>query len=156
MSRTHVSHVQLRVADLNWSGHMDNISILRLVDEVRTHFLGHVHDIEDGYTGGLIQVCGPGVGIMVGQQIVEYQRELWYDAGSPAHVEMWLSHIGTASFVAACQIRQDAAAPVAVISEASIVMLDWQARLPWRITEPVREAFAEFLGPALRFRPRAR
>lgn len=155
MTRTHVSRVPLRVADLNWSGHMDNVSILRLVDEVRTHFLGHVHD-ERGYTGGLVEVCGPGVGFMVGQQVIEYARELWYHASEPAHIEMWISHIGTASFVLACEIRQNADAPVAVRSEAGMVLLDWESRRPWRVTEPVREAFSEYLGPTLQFRPRAR
>lgn len=135
---------------------MDNISIMRLVDEVRTHFLGHPHEIEKGYTGGLVEVCGPGVGIMIGQQTIEYVRELWYDPHRPAHVEMWISHIGTASFVTACEIRQHKEAEVAVRSEAGIVLLSWPERRPWRVTEPVREAFSEYLGPALPLRPRAR
>lgn len=150
----HVSSIQLRVADINFSGHLDNISIMRMIDEARTHFLGFRGTHEDRFSGGLLEVCGPGVGTLVAQQSIAYIEELWFDLDEPVEVTMWISHLGGASFVLACELRQRAGAPVAVRAECSVVVIGLESKRPWRIPPELRPHFEAYLGPAVKLRPR--
>lgn len=152
--RRYVGAVHLRVADLNFFGHLDNVSTLRMVDEARTHFLGFRGTHDDHYTGGLMAAAGPGVQFFIAQQSIEYLGELWFDQTEPAELTMWVSHVGGASVVLPCEIRQRAGAEVAARAETSVVLVDVETRRPWRIPADLRARFEEYLGPPAKLRPR--
>lgn len=66
--------------DLNASGHLDNLQILRAVDEARHRLLGVGEPGGPQILAGLLQPAPPEVAMLVAAHRVEYRRELWYAA----------------------------------------------------------------------------
>ncbi|WP_345153112.1 acyl-CoA thioesterase [Arthrobacter ginkgonis] len=147
------TRVQLRFDDVNAAGHVGNVAITRIVDEARTAFLGHsLHD-GSGYQEGILEGLG-GVGRLVAQQTVEFQRELWYSP-APVTASVWVSHIGRTSFSLACTISAPSEEAPAVLAESTIVLVDRATERSWRISEDLREVLRSHQGAPLPLRPRA-
>lgn len=142
--------MSLRQADLSPSGHIGNASTVQVLEEARTVFLGHSRPGRIGYHGGLLEVLGDRVQMLVGQQTVEYARELWY-THEPLTVTLWISHIGRSSFSIA---DQDDPTTTAVAAEATIVLVDRRTHRAWTVTDDVRAAFTRYLGDPVALRPR--
>ncbi|MFF0816880.1 acyl-CoA thioesterase [Rhodococcus sp. NPDC003318] len=147
--------IQLRQEDLSPSGHVGNASIVRVLEEARTVFLGHARPGRVGYHEGLLEILGDEARMLVGQQTVEYTKELWY-SHDPVVVTLWITHVGRSSFsVAATIAGQDTGdARPAVSSEATIVLMDRATRAPWSITDEARAVFARHRGEPVALRPR--
>lgn len=147
------TRVHLRFDDVNAAGHVGNVAITRIVDEARTAFLGHSLNGGPGYQGGILEGVGAGVGRLVAQQTVEFQRELWYSP-EPVVVHAWVSHLGRTSFSLACTISAAAEATPAVLAESTIVLTDRATGGSRPIDEALREVLRSHQGAPLPLRPR--
>ncbi|MGQ1838649.1 acyl-CoA thioesterase [Kocuria turfanensis] len=145
--------VPLRFDDINAAGHIGNVAIARIVDEARTTFLGHPVPGQPGYHDGVLEVLGENIGRLVGQQTIEFDRELWYSR-VPLVVSSWISHIGRTSFSLACTISRTAGEPPAVLAEATIVLIDRTTSRAWPISDTVRNHLDRYQGQLLELRPR--
>ncbi|MBP8880046.1 MAG: acyl-CoA thioesterase [Dermatophilaceae bacterium] len=152
MSTIHRGRYQLRVEDLNPSGHMDNLCILRAVDEVRHVLLGMRGPGGVVVVPGMLDAAGPGVTQLVASHQVDYLRELHYHPSEQLAVEMWVCRVGSSSFDLAAEVRQDLQAPVAARVRSTTVLIDVAAGAPWRMSDRVRADITAYLGPELTFR----
>lgn len=96
MTRLHVP-VPLRWADLDAYGHVNNVEVLRLLEEARIAAFWR-HDPAAGSLPTAVLDAGPTAGThtLVARQEVEYLRPISYRR-EPLLVEMWLGHLGGAS-----------------------------------------------------------
>lgn len=147
--------VQLRLDDLSPSGHVGNASIVRVLEEARTVFLGHARPGLVGYHQGLLEVLGDEARMLIGQQTVEYTKELWY-SHDPVEVTLWITHVGRSSFSVAATIAGQDTEDLrpAVSSEATIVLVDRRTGGPWPISDAARAAFDAHRGDLVTLRPR--
>ena len=152
VSTIHRGRYQLRVEDLNPSGHMDNLCILRAVDEVRHVLLGMRGPGWVVVVPGMLDAAGPGVTQLVASHQVDYLRELHYHPSEQLAVEMWVCRVGSSSFDLAAEVRQDLEAPVAARVRSTTVLIDVAAGAPWRMSDRVRADITAYLGPELTFR----
>ena len=152
VSTIHRGRYQLRVEDLNPSGHMDNLCILRAVDEVRHVLLGMRGPGGVVVVPGMLDAAGPGVTQLVASHQVDYLRELHYHPSEQLAVEMWVCRVGSSSFDLAAEVRQDLEAPVAARVRSTTVLIDVAAGAPWRMSDVVRADITAYLGPQLTFR----
>ena len=152
VSTIHRGRYQLRVEDLNPSGHMDNLCILRAVDEVRHVLLGMRGPGGVVVVPRMLDAAGPGVTQLVASHQVDYLRELHYHPSEQLAVEMWVCRVGSSSFDLAAEVRQDLQAPVAARVRSTTVLIDVAAGAPWRMSDRVRADITAYLGPELTFR----
>lgn len=151
-TRVHVRSYQLRVEDLNPSGHMDNLCIMRAFDEARHVMLGMRGPGGVVVAPGMLDAAGPGVTQLVARHQVDYVRELHYDPDHPLEVRIWVCRVGGSSFDLAAEVRQRAGDEVAAVIASTTVLLDVATARPWPMSEEVRIAISSYLGPAPAFR----
>lgn len=147
----HVVSYASRVEDVNIAGHLDNLAILRAVDEARNEFLGMprlpgLPGIFDGF--------GAGVAPFVVAHRAEYRQELHHVPGAPLEVSLWVCRLGSTSLDVAAQVCQAPGAPVALVSTTTVVLMTFAAvsadqpptaPRPWPVDEPARSALAAYL-----------
>lgn len=148
-----IVYVQLRFDDVNLAGHVGNTSIVRLIDEARTIFLGFREPGRPGDRHGVLGVLDEQVDRLVGQQTVEFHDELWYSR-EPVAVTLWVTHIGTSSFSLASTISTHVGHAPVVTSEATMVLVHRGTGAAWRIDDTVRGRLTRYLGDPVMLRPR--
>ena len=92
--------IELRLDDVNVAGHVGNTSLLRVIDEARSRFLGYSALGRASHSEGLLEGLGQTVRKVIAQQTIEYRKEVWY-SHHPVIANMWISHVGTSSFALA-------------------------------------------------------
>jgi acyl-CoA thioester hydrolase len=142
---------QVRFMDLNASGHLDNLQILRAVDEARHRLLGVGEPGGPQVLVGLLEPAPPEVAMLVAAHRVEYRRELWY-AAAPLSLSLWVCRVGTSSLDVATEVRQTPADPVGALALTTVVLIDTAAQAPWPLSDQVRATLAAHSGPAPAFR----
>lgn len=138
---------QVRFIDLNASGHLDNLQILRAVDEARHRLLGVGEPGAAQLLVGLLEAKPTSVTILVAAHRVDYRRELWF-AADPLAIRVWICRLGASSFDVATEVRQTRDDPLAAVVVTTVVLLDTAHGSPWPMSAPVRAALAAYLGPA--------
>lgn len=138
-----------RVEDVNLAAHLDNLRILRAVDEVRNGFLGMPTRFGTALLPGRFGGFAPGVAPLVAGYRVEFLRELQHDPDQPLEVTMWVCRLGRTSLDVAAQVRQRPGAPVAAQVITAVVLLDHRAdSTPWPLSASARTALAAYQHPA--------
>lgn len=154
--------VQLRWADMDAYAHVNNVAMLRLLEEARIEaFWRHpVSDDPDAVRPvqwpTAVLDAGPGaeVSTLVARQEIEYLRPLPYRR-RPVVVEMWLGHLGGASIDVCYEVRDDGPEPtVYARAVATLVLVDTAAGTPRRITEAERSAWQPYVEGPISFRRR--
>ncbi len=140
-----------RVEDVNVAGHLDNLAILRAVDEGRNEFLGMprlpgLPGVFDGF--------GAGVAPFVVAHRAEYRRELHHAPAVPLEVTLWICRLGSSSLDVAAEVRQSSGAPVALVATTTVVLMTFtdEGIRRWQVDEPARAALAAYLHEAPAFR----
>lgn len=133
-----------RLEDLNVGGHVDNLRILRAVDEARNVFLG----VPRAGLAGVFDGFGAHVTPFVVAHRVEYRAEVGY-AAEPLEVALWVCRVGRTSLDVAAEVRQAPGEPLAVLASTSVVLLTLGAGphdrpSPWVVTDAAREALAAY------------
>ncbi len=145
--RTFSWDFQVRFIVLNASGHLDNLQILRAVDEARHRLLGVGEPGAAPLLVGLLADAPAHVATLVAAHRVEYRRELWF-AAAPLDITLWVCRVGGSSFDVATEVRQSPAEPIAAVAVTPVVLVDTTTRSPWPLSAPVRAALTAYLGPA--------
>lgn len=146
--------IQARLRDMNLGGHVDNVEVLRVLDEARLLFLRFA-DLPDGDgRPGLFRDIPPGVADLAGSQRVDYHSEMRFVPFQPFLVRMWVAHVGRSSFAVDYELRVAADHPPAVTAETTMVLFDTAAQRSWPMTEEVRSAFETYRGAPVALRPR--
>lgn len=145
--------VLLRMADLNTSGHVDNVAFLGLFDEARTRFFGG--ELRNSEHSGLFDDGTFDVAhIVLGQHVIEYRRELFYST-APLQVSLWIPRIGRSSFVLDGAIHQAGLSEPACVVETAVVFLARADDRPWIMNDSTRALLERYPGTRVELRARA-
>jgi acyl-CoA thioester hydrolase len=128
-------------------GHVNNVQVLRLLEEVR------VRAFEQLVAGGpsLLET-----GVLVARHEVDYLLPLQWRL-EPVPVEMWVTHIGGASFDVHYEVFDepaDAARRTYVHAATTVVAFDISADRTRRLTDAEREVLESWRDAPLQFRRR--
>ena len=157
--RLHVP-VALRWSDLDAYGHVNNVNLLRLLEEARiATFWAPEHGSHSSADGALALVkAGPGTQTrtVIAHQAVDYVAQIPYHR-VPLDIEMWLGKIGGASFDVYYEVwsnQNEQPRTLYARAATSLVLLDAESNRPRRILDEERAAWALYLEEPLVFRMR--
>ncbi|HRA49393.1 thioesterase family protein [Actinotalea sp.] len=150
--------VPLRWADLDAYGHVNNVAMLRLLEEARiAAFWRHPEEQDEPWPTAVLD-GGPGAAThtFVASTEIEYLLALGYHR-EPVTVEMWLGHLGGASIDVCYQLTTGAGSErlVYVQARTTLVLVDAASGRPRRITPEERAVWLPYLEVpvAMRRRP---
>jgi len=157
--------VQLRWSDMDAYAHVNNVEMLRLLEEARIEvFWRHPESpdgvVPDGVRATAVLDAGPGAltSTLVARQEIQYLRPLPYRR-APVVIELWLGHLGGASIDVCYEVRD---APTSVEGSqvyaratTTIVLVDSATGAPRRLTPEERAVWEPYLEDPVVIRRRA-
>lgn len=147
--------IQTRLADVNFTGHVDNVEALRVVDEARMRFFGLRSPRTGEHAPGIMDELAPGLLPVVVSHRLEYHRELLPSLIEPYVVRVWVVRVGAASFTLDTTISHAPSGGVpAVVAETTLVVQDLSTGRASEMAPVVRDALAAHLGDPLPLRDR--
>lgn len=154
--RLHVP-VPLRWGDLDAYGHVNNVAVLRLLEEARiAAFWRHPEAPVDAWPTAVLD-GGPGAGThtFVARQEIEYLLPLGYRR-DPVTVEMWLGRLGGASLDVCYQVTAVVGGERQVFVQArtTLVLVDAATGRPRRVTPEERAVWQDYAEAPVRMRRR--
>jgi len=155
--------VQLRWSDMDAYAHVNNVEMLRLLEEARIEVFWRHPVGPDGVRPGsrptAVLDAGPGtrVSTFIAHQEIQYVKPLGYRR-APVVVELWIGHLGGASLDVCYQVRDlPAADPASVVyarAVTTIVLVDSATGSPTRIGPAERAAWEPYLEEPVAIRRR--
>ena len=143
--------VQVRWSDLDAYGHVNNASLLTLLEEARvTAFWAGG---PDGSPTTAIIDAGPGATsvTVIARQEAEYLAQIPHHR-QPIIVDMWIGRMGGASLDVCYEVLSPDASQVYARAQTTVVMLDASKGTPRRLTEAERTAWEPYLEAPVAFR----
>ncbi len=149
--RVHVP-VHLRWGDLDAYNHVNNVEVMRLLEEARVRAFWR-SDEEGGVDQGMALIeaeAGSSTITLIARHEIAYLAPIAYRR-APLDVQLWISHLGGASLDVAYDVRGsgDRADDLYAQAVSTIVLVDAATGRPRRITEVERAAWSRYLGEPL-------
>lgn len=146
--------VQMRWADLDAYGHVNNAAMLTLLEEARIAVFWTREGEESGISGAKVLTGGPGsdTHTLVARQEIEYLAPLSYSQ-DPVNVELWIGQVGGASLLVCYEVLTPGG-EVCARAASSIVKVDAGTGRPARFTDEQRQALEPLLDDPVEFRRR--
>lgn len=145
--------IQLRWADTDTYGHVNNVSYLRYMEEARIRVFGlpdqpatAASDCPPVFDG-----LDPGTFTLTAAHRMEYVRQLAY-SGQSITAEMWLSRLGSRSIDMSFRFLDESLTEVYLIAQTTLVVCDLRSGRPRMLTERELGLLSPYLGPSLEFR----
>lgn len=114
----------VRVADVNYGGHVANSAVLNFFQDARIAYLGHL--------GGYSEMdIGNDCGIILPEAHVKYLAEMFL--GEALQIGVKISKVGRSSFTMVYRIERDGEATAE--GETVLICFDYQKRKPRRLSE---------------------
>jgi acyl-CoA thioester hydrolase len=126
----HISDCQLRWADMDVYGVINNVVFLRLLEEARV-------DLFQRLSGELLRT-----GYVVVRHEIEYRRPLVFRR-EPVQVELWVSSLQAASVAIESEVRDGDR--VCALASTTMAPYNYDKRFPRRFTEAETEFFQQYL-----------
>lgn len=149
-NRIHVP-IHLRWGDLDAYNHVNNTTMLRLLEEARIRALWHGEDSSEYDTAVIDNSLGT-LSFLASQRI-EYLAPTPYQRG-PLDVELWFGRLGGSSVEICYEVYSpEGLAPRVLYARcsATLVQVDAVSTRPVRLTEQMRSAWAPYVGEPVRF-----
>ena len=153
--------IHLRWGDLDALGHVNNTSMLKLLEEAR---LRAFWKPDDGGAGEELPPTavfdmsvlegGGSRATLVARQEIEYLRPVPY-GHRPLDVQMWIGRIGGSSVEVCFEVFSPAGAEPQQLyarSSAVVVLVDTATGRPTRLSASERDAWTPLLGEPIRYR----
>lgn len=161
--RLHVP-VPLRWSDMDAYGHVNNVAMLRLLEEARiAAFWRHPEAADAPSLPTAVLDSGPGATThtLVARTEIEYLAPLAYRR-DPVTVQMWVGRLGGASLDVCYEVTTegdvdvDVAGPVEVFvrAETTIVLVDASTGAPRRLTAQERATWSRYVEEPVPMRRR--
>lgn len=155
--RVHVP-IHLRWGDLDAYNHVNNVELMRLLEEARVRVFWRAEseggDIDSGMA--LIEAeAGSNTITLIARHEVEYVLPIPYQR-QPLDVQVWISNLGGASLEVDYEVYGPAGAdqPLYARASSTIVLLDAGTQRPRRITDAERTAWTRYLEEPVLFTKR--
>jgi acyl-CoA thioester hydrolase len=154
--RLHIP-IHLRWGDLDAFNHVNNTSMLKLLEEARVRAFWRAGPGEEApSTAVLDSGIEEGVLTLIARQEIEYLAPVPYQR-RPLEVQMWFGKLGGSSVQVCYEVHNDPAAEPRVIyarSTAVIVLVDAGTGRPTRLTAEMRQAWEPYVGLPNEYAPR--
>ena len=149
--------IPLRWGDLDAYNHVNNATMLKLLEEARIRvFWSPVGDEEAPDTAVIDAAAGAGVLALIARQEIEYLAPVPYRR-EPLDVQMWFGKIGGSSIEVCYEVYSplsDAEQTLYVRATSAVVLVDAQTFRPVRLSDRMREAWEPYLGDPVVFHRR--
>ncbi|WP_225071801.1 thioesterase family protein [Desulfuromonas sp. CSMB_57] len=122
----------VRIADINYGGHVANSAVLNFFQEARIAYLGQLGPFSELDLGG----CG----IILPEAQVRYRAEMFH--GDPLLIGVRIESMKNSSMMMAYRIDREG--QVVAEGTTALVAFDYQTRRPVRLPEGFRRAVARF------------
>ncbi|MEA5455292.1 thioesterase family protein [Sinomonas sp. JGH33] len=149
--------LQMRFGDVDSYGHVNNVRFLQFLEDARVHWL------REPLPAGAISGADPAANMidfvaddhftLVGRHEIEYLAPLMYRP-TPIGVNLWVTRIGGSSFDLGYSVAERDGSAVYAYAATSMVLVSRSTGRPVRLPAELREAFADYSGPAVPFRRR--
>jgi acyl-CoA thioester hydrolase len=139
-SRPYYADVPLRWSDMDALRHVNNVQIVRLLEEARIVALRDWFPSDDG------QSHKPS--LLVARQEIDYVAQLHYRS-EPIVIATWVSKISGASFDISYEVlsSRDEDAELYAAAESTLVVFDMKTQRPQRISPDERARLEAVSGP---------
>jgi len=149
--------IGLRWSDLDAYGHVNNVAMLRILEEARIQAFWATDAADAGEparsTAVLDAQPGASVLTLIARQEMEYLAPVPYHR-APLDIELWMGRIGGASLQICYEIHSPQGAEPRVLygrAATTLVMVDAASGTPRRIGEREREAWTPYLEQPIEF-----
>lgn len=144
--------IRLRWSDLDAYNHVNNSKVLSLLEEARVRAFWAGEDPDDDRPLAVIEgEQGGSTLTLIARHEIEYLAPIDYQ-DRPLDVQLWASHLGSASCEVGYEIWNAAGTVRYVIAASTIVFIDAGTGRPRRMTEAERTAWTPYLEEAPAFR----
>lgn len=148
--RIHVP-IHLRWGDLDAYNHVNNVTMLRILEEARVRVFWVPESEDDPRPETAIIEAGAGSPTLtlIANHRIEYLRPMEYQR-APIDVQLWIGGIGGASADLSYEVV--AKGHVHVRATTRMVFLDAATNRPRRVTDAERAAWAPYIEPPVELR----
>ncbi len=156
MTRIHVP-VALRWSDFDAYAHVNNAEMLRLLEEARIEAFWRPDAGANPAEARPTAVIDSGPHAtsitLIARQEIEYLAPIPFQR-RPIDIEMWIGHIGGASFVVCYEVYSPEGVEPRVlhtVASTTLVLVDAASGRPTRIPEETRALLADYVEEPVRF-----
>ena len=146
--RLHIP-IHLRWGDLDAFNHVNNTSMLKLLEEARVRAFWKPEPGEQAPSTAVLESgIDQGVLTLIARQEIEYLAPVPYQR-RPLEVQMWFGKLGGSSVEVCYEVHNDPASAERVVyarSTAVIVLVDAVTARPTRISAEMRAAWEPYVG----------
>ena len=141
----------MRWGDMDAYGHVNNVAVLRLLEEARVHAFGPPAGTGGPGTDAAVPLFS---GVSAGTQSLVVEHRVRYDAqltyrNIPAVVDVWISAVKGASFTLAYVIHDPVTSQACVRAETTLAFVDGATGALQRLTPAQRGMAAAHSGPSV-------
>lgn len=151
--RLHIP-IHLRWGDLDAFNHVNNTSMLKLLEEARVRAFWKPEEGERApATAVLDSGIEQGILTLIARQEIEYLAPVPYQR-RPLEVQMWFGKLGGSSLEVCYEVHNDPASVERTLyarSTAVIVLVDAASGRPVRISPEMRAAWEPFVGEPISY-----
>ncbi|GAA3647094.1 acyl-CoA thioesterase [Microbacterium marinilacus] len=161
MTRVHIP-IHRRWGDLDALGHVNNTSMLKLLEEARLRAFWRSEDPADqaptAVFGADVLEGDGAVATLIARQEIEYLRPVPY-GHKPLDVQLWIGRLGGSSVEVCYEVFGPASAapagdeppPLYARASSVVVLVDTASGRPTRLPADVREVWAPYVGEPIAF-----
>lgn len=156
MARLHIPTL-IRWSDLDAYGHVNNVEVLRLLEEARVRALWTADDESEREGAPASAVLDAKLGSatlsIISRTEIEYLKMIEYRR-SPLDIQVWVGRLGGADLEICYEVRSPVGAePHELYARAttSVVLVDSATNAPRRLSANERAAWSPFLEETLHF-----
>lgn len=156
-ARVHIP-IHLRWGDLDALGHVNNTSMLKLLEEARLRAFWSAETGGDAPPTAVFDLAvlegGGSRATLIARQEIEYLAPVPYGQ-RPLDVQMWIGKIGGSSVEVCYEVFSPVGDDPQVLyarSSAVVVLVDTATGRPTRLSGDERAAWAPFVGEPIRYR----
>lgn len=146
--------IHLRWGDLDAFNHVNNATMLKLLEEARVRVFWEPIVGEHAPDTAVIEAGADAAALtLIARQEIEYLAPVPYRR-EPLDVQMWFGKIGGSSVEVCYEVyspRSDTDQTLYARASSAVVLVDAQSFRPTRLTERMRAAWAPYLGEPIAF-----
>lgn len=146
--------IHLRWGDLDAFNHVNNTSMLKLLEEARVRALWRPAAGESGPPTALLDSADrAGTLTLIARQEIEYLQPVPYQR-NPLDIQLWFAKLAGASMDVCYEVFSPASDPVQTLyarSTAVVVLVDAASGRAQRLSAGMRAAWSPYLGPQITY-----
>ena len=153
--RVHIP-VQRRWGDQDALGHINNVSLLRLLEEARLRAFWRTGDDGDSpvavFTDDMVS-SGSAIATLVARQEIEYLLPVPYGR-DPLDVQVWIGRLGGSSVEICYEVWGPDGTALYARATTVVVLVDTASGRPTRLPADIRAAWRPYIGDPISYRTR--